>query len=205
MRHRLLLVVALGACGRLRFDPESSPADARGDGDVDAMVPLSCGDGVVDVGEECDTAGASLGCTASCQLADQGAGGTCPSPATLTLVPTATGMGASATGDTSTSTNTAQVSCTPANSLDRAYTVVIPSATTLSITLTPTTGWNPALAVRDAALACNQSTTLCCVDAAGAGIAETSACPVPAGSVMIVVDASSGGQSGPFALRVSMP
>lgn len=206
----VLLLVA--ACGRRGFELPGTKIDASGDstsgGDgqsqIDAEIPVTCGDGVVDPGEDCDTGAASVGCTAGCKLADQGNGGTCAAPVALTLVPSTTGMRAMATGDTSTGVNGAQVSCTPANTLDRVYTVTLATATTLTVTVTPTT-WNTAVAVRDAALACTTSTTICCVDAGGAGIAETSPCPVSAGTVMVVVDSGGGIQSGPYTLTLGTP
>jgi len=85
------------------------------------------------------------------------------------------------------------------------FSVAVAAPVTLNIVLTPNTAWNTALAVRDGALACNQSTTICCVDAGGAGVAETSACAVPAGTMMIVVDSGGMNEAGPYTITITAP
>jgi hypothetical protein len=191
----------LVACGRIGFEPLTDAIEADGNGSSDGAM-ASCGNGAVETPEQCDDS--SVGCS-SCMLADQGPGGSCLTPTTLALVPTTSGRAATATGDTSTSTNGAQLSCTPAGTLDRAYEITLAGATTLRITVTPTTNWDVAFAVRDAALACNDATTFCCVTEAAAGQPETSVCAVPSGSVLVVVDGSSGNESGPYRLDVTAP
>jgi hypothetical protein len=202
-RASMFMYCMLAACGRVAFDPVGDAVapedDATGDGDG---ALASCGNGTVEASEQCDDS--SGGCSA-CMLADQGTGGTCLAPTTLVLVPTTSGRAATATGDTSTSTNGSQVTCTPAGTLDRAYQITLTSATTLTITVTPTTNWNVAFAVRDAGLACTEATTFCCVTGATSGQPETSTCAVPAGSVLVVVDGASGNESGAYRLDVTAP
>jgi len=219
LRRTWLVLTALAGCGRYGFQPPhdtglagdvpAGSSDApRGDGPgIDAAPPPGCGDGVVGAGEQCDDGNlnAGDGCSPVCALEDQGPGATCAAPRALTLVPTASGHAATATGDTTTGSNSAQVSCTSANTLDQVFSVTVAAPVTLNIVLTPSTAWNTALAVRDAALACSQSTTICCVDAGGAGVAETSACAVPAGTVMIVVDSGGMNQAGPYTLTIGAP
>ncbi len=205
------LAIALAGC-RWHFETR---VDASGvpDGPLDGAAsdapadgnPALCGNAIVNPGEECDDGGATAACSASCQLVDQGPGGTCAAPKMLVLASTASGHGAKATGNTAAASNGAQSSCTPANTLDESYALVVANPETLTIVATPTTGWDLALAVRDGALACNQSTTICCVNAVGAGAAESSACSVSTGTVHIVIDASAGNQSGPYTLSISAP
>lgn len=202
---RRVMFCMLAACGRIGFEPPgdfiaTGAKDAADGNDSGDGATASCGNGVVEPPEQCDDS--SGGCSA-CMLADQGPGGPCLTPTALVLVPTTSGLAAMATGDTSSSTNGTQIQCTPGGTRDSSYEITLASATTLTITVTPTTTWHVAFAVRDAALTCGDPTTLCCVIGAATGQPQTSTCAVPGGSVHVVVDGSGGNESGPYRLEVT--
>lgn len=204
---RPVMFCMLAACGRIGFEPPgdfiaTGAKDAADGNDSGDGATASCGNGVVEPPEQCDDS--SGGCSA-CMLADQGPGGPCLTPTALVFVPTTSGLAAMATGDTSSSTNGTQIQCTPGGTRDSSYEITLASATTLTITVTPTTTWHVAFAVRDAALTCGDPTTLCCVIGAATGQPQTSTCAVPGGSVHVVVDGSGGNESGPYRLEVTAP
>jgi cysteine-rich repeat protein len=206
----LVLVGGTTAC-RMHFDrtdrdAAASASDSRGaDGtNSDGTSGNVCGDGVASAPEECDDGAATAACSATCQLVDQGTGGTCTTPATLILANSPTGHAAFATGTTTGGTNTAQSSCTPANTIDTSYALTLATAQTVSLALTPT-GWDAALVARDGSLVCSTSTTIACVNQNANGGVETFTGPLPAGTIHIVIDANAGNQTGAYSLLVTTP
>jgi len=202
--------------GRVEMDSAAPPVDApvltedsppQEGGPIDELVVGSCGDGVVAGAEECDDGNGSPGdgCSATCRLEDQGAGGeSCTTARALALVPIAGGrVGAVASGDTTGASDNSSSGCGGSPGPDHIYSVTLLSPEAqLYVTVSPGPTYDVMVAIHDNV--CATSGTLCCAGTGGPGFSEAyAACVVGAGTFMIVVDADTAtDQAGLYTVRV---
>jgi len=159
-----LSVFVLASCGRVAFEPLGDAAT----GDSARL----CGDGVVGAGEQCDDGNepGGDGCSATCQLEDQGPGGaSCASPRTLHLVPIAsTVFYGEASGTTVGGVDTLRSTCLPnIASPEAIYEIEVSTAGSLRIEVTGSSsdGGDALLFVRSGGGGCADSAgELACVD-----------------------------------------
>lgn len=157
-----------------------------------------CGNGTIDMGETCDDRNAASGdgCSMTCQIESAYVTELCnPAPSffplgmgqTIRLATTTAGAGATGGG------------CSAAGP-ELVYAVRTSVAGRVTIRLVPN-GWNAVLKAGNGMSNCAND----CVNAAGAGVAETTAYDVGANTVVwAVVDGVSAGDSGSFTLDFAM-
>ena len=181
-----------------------------GTGTAGTCAAQVCGDSTTEGTEQCDD-GAVLpgdGCAADCSLEDQGAGGdTCAVPRTLTLVPAGVGVRAAA-GSGTTLGLAADVTgaCgSTATSPDVVYTFTLAVASSVTVDVTPESGFDAVVYVRGTAgMACDVAGgEVDCTDGGASGGAESLVLPaLAAGTYYVIVDGYLG-DSGAYDLRVT--
>ena len=103
--------------------------------------------------------------------------------------------------------HTSGTGCVPAAGPDRYYSLTIPAGLKLSVTVTPTSSWNPSVSIISTVGCSSSSPCLASSDAAGTGAAEfvqyQNSIPAPL-SVYVVVDSASGSEAGTFTLEATV-